>query len=379
MVSSRKKSQCAIGSMLDLLNEPATSRSHNQENNSNCSNSLNSSSSTDSESLHTSESFEDDSDDEQNANNNDPLEEDTIGRGPTRQGFRWGTGEKMILELNDDNQVENTNLTDVYKKTCLRRVGKLWKDFKMRTKEKYFRPHRRDKTYLLANRPGRIEEDQWPALVNYWLSKRARKISNRNKRNRKDLQMPHRQGRTDTYNLQNQATLKALKQQLPPELQDDIEANNKIFEDVIRKDAPGCLRSCKIVSKSKKVFTSQQEFDRAVDERVASIQHNLEIKLHNEMDERLSKMKDDWLAEMKTMMQDQSSSFGSPNTQVQESSNSQHQIALNEPLHGLGNSSNNGQTNQSTKVSKEINQSKDDNPPLICSDATSTKEIQKVT
>ncbi|CAI9089846.1 OLC1v1024493C1 [Oldenlandia corymbosa var. corymbosa] len=326
MVSSRKKSQCAIGSMLDLLNEPATSRSHNQENNSNCSNSLNSSSSTDSESLHTSESFEDDSDDEQNANNNDPLEEDTIGRGPTRQGFRWGTGEKMILELNDDNQVvgsmaaefatqlgvlakegnklpliytdwralpkpmkddvwaevkENTNLTDVYKKTCLRRVGKLWKDFKMRTKEKYFRPHRRDKTYLLANRPGRIEEDQWPALVNYWLSKRAR------------------------------ATLKALKQQLPPELQDDIEANNKIFEDVIRKDAPGCLRSCKIVSKSKKVFTSQQEFDRAVDERVASIQHNLEIKLQNEMDERLSKMKDDWLAEMKTMMQDQSSSFGS--------------------------------------------------------------------
>ncbi|CAI9108239.1 OLC1v1007800C1 [Oldenlandia corymbosa var. corymbosa] len=352
MVSSRKKSQCAIGSMLDLLNEPATSRSHNQENNSNCSNSLNSSSSTDSESLHTSESFEDDSDDEQNANNNDPLEEDTIGRGPTRQGFRWGTGEKMILELNDDNQVvgsmaaefatqlgvlakegnklpliytdwralpkpmkddvwaevkENTNLTDVYKKTCLRRVGKLWKDFKMRTKEKYFRPHRRDKTYLLANRPGRIEEDQWPALVNYWLSKRARKISNRNKRNRKDLQMPHRQGRTDTYNLQNQATLKALKQQLPPELQDDIEANNKILKTSLEK-----------------------------------------------------------------MLQDAYAA-------VQDSSNSQHQIALNEPLHGLGNSSNNGQTNQSTKVSKEINQSKDDNPPLICSDATSTKEIQKVT
>ncbi|CAI9108237.1 OLC1v1007798C1 [Oldenlandia corymbosa var. corymbosa] len=284
MVSSRKKSQCAIGSMLDLLNEPATSRSHNQENNSNCSNSLNSSSSTDSESLHTSESFEDDSDDEQNANNNDPLEEDTIGRGPTRQGFRWGTDWRAL--------------------------------------------------------PKPMKDDVWAEV---------------------------------------KATLKALKQQLPPELQDDIEANNKIFEDVIRKDAPGCLRSCKIVSKSKKVFTSQQEFDRAVDERVASIQHNLEIKLQNEMDERLSKMKDDWLAEMKTMMQDQSSSFGSPNTQVQDSSNSQHQIALNEPLHGLGNSSNNGQTNQSTKVSKEINQSKDDNPPLICSDATSTKEIQKVT
>ncbi|CAI9111922.1 OLC1v1012266C1 [Oldenlandia corymbosa var. corymbosa] len=271
MVSSRKKSQCTIGSMLDLLNEPATN----------------------------------DSDDEQNANNNDPLEEDTIGRGPTRQGFRWGTGEKMILELNDDNQV----------------VGSMAAEFATQLG-------------VLAK-----EGNKLPLIYTDWRA----------------LPKPMK----DDVWAEVKATLKALKQQLPPELQDDIEANNKIFEDVIRKDAPGCLRSCKIVSKSKKVFTSQQEFDRAVDERVASIQHNLEIKLQNEMDERLSKMKDDWLAEMKTMMQDQSSSFGSPNTP--------------------GNSSNNGQTNQSTKVSKEINQSKDDNPPLICSDATSTKEIQKVT
>lgn len=30
---------------------------------------------------------------------------DINGRGPTRQGFQWGTGDKMMLDLNDKDQV----------------------------------------------------------------------------------------------------------------------------------------------------------------------------------------------------------------------------------------------------------------------------------
>lgn len=107
-----------------------------------------------------------------------------------------------------------------------------------------------------------------------------------------------------------------MKQQLPEELQDDIEANNKIFEDAIARDTPGCLRHCSIASKNKEVYASQQEFDQAVDERVASIKDELENKMQHDMDERFSKMRDEWNEKMKMMLQGQSSSYGSPNTQV---------------------------------------------------------------
>lgn len=69
---------------------------------------------------------------------------------------------------------ENTNLTDDYKKTCLKKLGKLWKDWKSRLKMKHYTPHRHDKTAILSNCPQRVEPDQWPVLVNYWSSNNAK-------------------------------------------------------------------------------------------------------------------------------------------------------------------------------------------------------------
>lgn len=86
-----------------------------------------------------------------------------------------------------------------------------------------------------------------------------------------------------------------MKEQLPDELQNDIAANDEIFDNTIASEAPGCLRGCQITCRNTKVLTSQQEFDRAVDDKVASIQKELEMKMNAEMDEKLSKLKEEWM------------------------------------------------------------------------------------
>lgn len=96
----------------------------------------------------------------------------------------------------------------------------------------------------------------------------------------------------------NQALLQERKQKLPENLQDDIRANDEIYDDVIGIDAPGCLRSSIVVSKKKNVtFTTQEEFDRAAQVRaneiVADIQKGFE--------EKISKFKDDYCSNMEML------------------------------------------------------------------------------
>lgn len=112
-----------------------------------------------------------------------------------------------------------------------------------------------------------------------------------------------------------QDTLNELKQKLWNELQNDVEANNKIYEDTIANEAPGCLRSFQMTCKNNEV-TSQQEFDRAVDEKVTGIQKELEKKLKSEIEERVSKIKDEWMSELSEKIQQQFPNFETPNRLV---------------------------------------------------------------
>lgn len=69
-------------------------------------------------------------------------------------------------------------MTDTYKRNCLKKLGRVWKDWKNRVKARHFNPNKHDKPALLSKCPDRVEADQWPILVNYWSSKKA-KVSKR--------------------------------------------------------------------------------------------------------------------------------------------------------------------------------------------------------
>ncbi|GAA0157311.1 hypothetical protein LIER_14607 [Lithospermum erythrorhizon] len=140
-------------------------------------------------------------------------------RGITKPLRGWGTGQKMILQLNEHNQTigklasafasqlgvlakdgkklpliytdwrtipeifknkvwkeikDNTNLQDDCEKAILQRLSKLWRCWKGKVKEVYFTPYRNDKEKLAQHPPdSRIEKDQWPILVHFWKSKAA--------------------------------------------------------------------------------------------------------------------------------------------------------------------------------------------------------------
>lgn len=98
--------------------------------------------------------------------------------------------------------------------------------------------------------------------------------------------------------------MKELKQKLPEELIDDIEKNNEIFEKVIGDEAPKYFRrnhGCSLKNKDL-VYVSKQEFDRAVEERcndkIASMQKEMDAKVSKEIDEKFSKFQDDYLSRM---------------------------------------------------------------------------------
>ncbi|KAG9129231.1 hypothetical protein Leryth_006497 [Lithospermum erythrorhizon] len=138
-------------------------------------------------------------------------------RGITKPLRGWGTGQKMMLQLNEHNQIigkldsafasqlgvlakdgkklpliytdwraipgiykdkiwteikDNTNLHDGCEKATLQRLSKLWRCWKGTIKEAYFTPYRNDDEKLAQHPPEeRIEKDQWPILVCYWKSK----------------------------------------------------------------------------------------------------------------------------------------------------------------------------------------------------------------
>ncbi|KAH0760622.1 hypothetical protein KY290_016695 [Solanum tuberosum] len=73
-------------------------------------------------------------------------------------------------------------------------VGSKWREWKHEAKNSGYDSYTND-VERLANRPDRVEEDQWCALVHYWSSIDIKKKSERNKESRKKLTMPHTLGR----------------------------------------------------------------------------------------------------------------------------------------------------------------------------------------
>lgn len=69
-------------------------------------------------------------------------------------------------------------MPDTYKKNCMQKLGKLWKDWKNRLKRKYYTPHRYESldSEALTKCPPRVEAKQWPVLVKYWSSKNSKVV-----------------------------------------------------------------------------------------------------------------------------------------------------------------------------------------------------------
>ncbi|KAH7847026.1 hypothetical protein Vadar_021014 [Vaccinium darrowii] len=142
------------------------------------------------------------------------------GRGPARPNAKWGTGEKLVIELNDvDIPIGNTasplqsqlgilarngnlapltftdwrarelrpykerlwaevkanvDTSDVFKHNCLRSVGKKWRDWKDELKKDFYDIYDNDEDRL-ANCPDRVDVDQWSILVKFWGTKSAKR------------------------------------------------------------------------------------------------------------------------------------------------------------------------------------------------------------
>ncbi|XP_006355178.1 uncharacterized protein [Solanum tuberosum] len=135
-------------------------------------------------------------------------EQSKRSRGPTMMHSGWGKdGGILHVELNDLGQPigpegcrlssklgENTDATEDMKCILMMSVGSKWREWKHEAKSSGYDSYTND-VERLANRPDRVEEDQWRALVHYWSSTDAKKKSERNKESRKKLTMPHTSGR----------------------------------------------------------------------------------------------------------------------------------------------------------------------------------------
>ncbi|KAI8530009.1 hypothetical protein RHMOL_Rhmol11G0020600 [Rhododendron molle] len=151
----------------------------------------------------------------------DPNSQQQIakGRGFARPYVGWGTGAKLKVKLNKDNQPigntagplqsqlgilarnatlapltftywrapelnpykeriwveakENTTALDAYKHNCLMSVGKKWKDWKDELKRTTYNLYDNDEDRL-ANCPNRVNPDQWRVLVKFWGTETAK-------------------------------------------------------------------------------------------------------------------------------------------------------------------------------------------------------------
>ncbi|KAI8572280.1 hypothetical protein RHMOL_Rhmol01G0186000 [Rhododendron molle] len=138
------------------------------------------------------------------------------GRGFARPYVGWGTGAKLEVKLNKDDQPigntagplqsqlgilarnatlapltftdwrapelypykeriwaevkENTTAPDAYKHNCLMSVGKKWKDWKDELKRTFYNLYDKDEDRL-ANCPNRVDPDQWRVFVQFWGTK----------------------------------------------------------------------------------------------------------------------------------------------------------------------------------------------------------------
>ncbi|CAI9114593.1 OLC1v1015348C1 [Oldenlandia corymbosa var. corymbosa] len=367
-----KKSQRLVCSMLDLVHnhqhEGTTSRSQMQDatiNGSdrspmqdatiNGSNDHESASNTDSDSSsHTFEDDNRDSDHESHESSDDSHEKGAIQRGQTKPKFQWGTGNIMILELNENNQV----------------VGVMASEFATQLGVLAREGHKLPLTYVdWRMMPKKSNKDDvWDEV----------KISEEKGRkpNKLELFLESREAKKgqplDEFTANVIATLKELKGKLPEEMQNDAAANDKIFDDVIGKESKGCLSCCNVSSKNEKLFASQEKFDQAVNERVTCIKKDMKIAMEHEISEIAAKMKAECLTEMKQMLHDHNLSFGNPSTEIQECPIAHRELAFNELSQGILHSSSICPRNEPTEMSKEANKSENESH-VIRSDATSPK------
>lgn len=81
-------------------------------------------------------------------------------------------------------------------------------------------------------------------------------------------------------------------------MRDDIQANDEIYEEVVGKDAPGCLRGSGSTSKGNKLdFISREEFERAVQEKATQEVTSIQKKLEDD----ILKYKNAWNTEMEAL------------------------------------------------------------------------------
>ncbi|KAL6876430.1 hypothetical protein ACP4OV_013002 [Aristida adscensionis] len=82
-------------------------------------------------------------------------------------------------------------------KLILKSIGRDWRKYKATLKNKFFIPKRkRSALYKLC--PNDIDEDQWKALVNYWMSAEGKALSEKNKQSREMKQTTYTAG-TKSY------------------------------------------------------------------------------------------------------------------------------------------------------------------------------------
>ncbi|KAH7866148.1 hypothetical protein Vadar_016232 [Vaccinium darrowii] len=182
------------------------------------------------------------------------------GRGPARPNAKWGTGEKLVIDLNEvdipigdtagplQSQLgilarngnlapliftdwrarelrpykeriwaevkANVDTSNVFKHNCLRSVGKKWRDWKEELKKDFYDIYDNDEDRL-ANCPDRVDPDQWSILVKFWGTKTAKTRSTTNRASRKKQTMGHTSGRKSHCRVR--AELKAKKGGVDPD------------------------------------------------------------------------------------------------------------------------------------------------------------------
>ncbi|KAL6558484.1 hypothetical protein OROMI_018834 [Orobanche minor] len=395
---------------------------------------------------HISPSDESDHDEMQNSDEATNDQEIVVGRGHAKIGFEWGTGKVMLLKLNTKNQVigsnavsfssqlgilakdgnklpltytdwravstiqkdlvwqevkENTDLPDTYKKNCMKKLGKLWKDWKNRLKKKYYTPHRYESldSEALTKCPPR-----WK--LHNGLCCKA------NKKSRQQVKLPARLGRKDMANSIEEyrqeygkepskldlfiytrkgkngkpgdkntedkiVRLQELKDKLPENLRDDIKANDEIYDKIVGIEAPGCLRSSIVVSKNKEVaFTTQEELDRAVQDKT----NNIVASIRKGFEDEISKLKNNYDTTME-MLQGRLIALEGHNLKEPISLNSRRVLALNNgsSSHRFLNSENSSEATETPEMREETNNSNDAEAEILLVDEHVQGQRKKVT
>ncbi|KAL7262141.1 hypothetical protein ACSBR1_000507 [Camellia fascicularis] len=94
----------------------------------------------------------------------------------------------------DSRDEAHTDADESMKRTIMASFGKKLRDWKSRVKTMGYKPFKND-VERSAHRPDRVHEDQWRALVYYWVTQSASKSSKKNRKIRKKKTLHHRTGR----------------------------------------------------------------------------------------------------------------------------------------------------------------------------------------